>query len=410
LGFSDLGVAPGLAGLLHQAGIVTPTPIQALALPVAHSGRDLIGLAETGSGKTLAFALPMAARLGEGEVGLVLAPTRELAEQISATFESLGVRCALVVGGRSSSDQVRRLRARPRVIVATPGRLMDHLGSGAARLDRVRVVALDEADRMLDMGFAPAVRRILSAAPKARQTLLFSATLPPEIESLSSEFLDRPERLMASPPGKAPRLVRQEVRYVLSETKGSALDEALAEHPGPVLVFVRTRHGARKLARRLQDDGHSAAEIHADRSQSQRREALLRFKTGLRRILVATDVASRGIDVKDVALVLNYDVPEKPEDYVHRIGRTGRAGAAGTALMLALPEQRKDVRDIERLMGEEIAVSASSAPLPQERGRFPKGPCPQSGQGRPSPAAPVSERGALGPRTDRPGGPRRRKR
>ncbi len=363
-GFSELGVGPGLVGLLREAGIVTPTPIQAAAIPIALTGRDLIGLAETGTGKTLAFGLPIASRLREGQCALVLAPTRELAEQIAETLQRLRVRTALVVGGRSVSVQAHQLRKGPQVIVATPGRLIDHMNQRTAHLGRVSLVVLDEADRMLDMGFAPPIRRILGTVPKERQTLLFSATLPPDIEALATEFQRDPAKVEVARPGATPKQVQQEVVYVEWEAKTVALAQTLDRFKGPILVFVRTRHGARKMAKHLLAAGYAAGEIHADRTQNQRREALAAFKSGEVRVLVATDVAARGIDVKDVELVLNYDVPEKPEDYIHRIGRTGRAGAAGRALTFALPAQRKDVRDIERLLGEEIPVSRLSSVSP----------------------------------------------
>lgn len=363
-GFLALHVAPALCNILEQAGIHTPTPIQAQAIPLAMDGGDVIGIAQTGTGKTLAFGLPMVARLGQGEMGLVLAPTRELAQQISETYHKLGVVCTLIVGGAPMGKQIRDLKRNPKVIVATPGRLIDHLDQGTTRLDRVSIVVLDEADRMLDMGFAPAIKRILGKVPTKRQTMLFSATMPREIADLAKQYLDSPQRVDVAPQGTASELVDQELLFVGFDEKPTVLAGLLKEHSGTVLVFARTRHGARKLARSIRMQGHTAAELHSDRSLPQRREALQGFKDGNYRVLVATDICARGIDVKEISLVVNYDVPEKPEDYVHRIGRTGRAGVEGRAITLALPDQTKDVRDIERLLGKSLRVSRRSTVTP----------------------------------------------
>ncbi|MGE0000758.1 MAG: DEAD/DEAH box helicase [Fimbriimonadaceae bacterium] len=363
-GFRALGVADDACRQLRRAGIVEPTPIQSLAIPIALAGEDLIGIAQTGTGKTLAFGLPMAETLRRDEVGLVLAPTRELAQQIAETFELLQVRCALVVGGQSMTNQERALRSRPEVIVATPGRLEDHLQRGTAKLDNVGIAVLDEADRMLDMGFAPAIRRILDKTPANRQTMLFSATFPQEIQEIADRYLYRPQRVEASREGSASERVAQELVYVEHADKQAVLAELVAEARGAVLVFARTRHGARKLAKVMRQGGHHAAELHADRTPAQRKDALQGFKDGRYRILVATDIASRGIDVADIELVVNYDVPEKPEDYVHRIGRTGRAGADGRAVTIAIPAQEQDVRDIEKLLGAKVDVSSRSTAQP----------------------------------------------
>lgn len=356
-GFACLGVSSSLVHRLSSFHIVCPTPIQGLTIPPALRGLDLIGLAETGSGKTLAFGLPIIENLRPGEQALVLAPTRELAEQISETLASLQIRCVLVVGGKSMNIQIQQLRKSPQVIVATPGRLKDLLGQRALTLDRIRILVLDEADRMLDMGFLPDIKRIVGAAPVERQTMLFSATLPPEVETLAAEFLRNPVRLEADRSGTTPKQVEQELFYVEFADKHAILGQLIQSYRGSIIVFVRTRHGARKLAKHIRTDGHKAAEIHSDRTQAQRREALEGFKSGAYRILVATDIAARGIDVKDIELVLNYDVPEQPEDYVHRIGRTARAGAQGTAITLALHSQRHLVKAIEKILGEPIPTS-----------------------------------------------------
>lgn len=359
-GFNALSVASNRCATLLQQGISEPTPIQRAAIPIAMGGSDLIGIAQTGTGKTLAFGLPMAENLSEGKTGLVLAPTRELAQQIAETLMRIGLRSAVVVGGASMHLQTKQLRSNPQVIVATPGRLIDHLERGTIRLGRVAIVVLDEADRMLDMGFAPAIKKILDQAPSQRQTLLFSATMPKEIEELASSYLRAPQRVEVSPAGTAPELVDQEVVYVEFEQKYETVENLLHEFGDSVLVFTRTRHGARKLAKSIRTMGHSAAEIHSDRTLNQRMEAMNGFKVGKYRVLVATDIAARGIDVKGISLVLNYDVPEHADDYVHRIGRTGRAGAVGHAVTIALRQQVREVRDIEKLIGTELRVSDRS--------------------------------------------------
>ncbi|HRI45289.1 MAG TPA: DEAD/DEAH box helicase [Fimbriimonadaceae bacterium] len=359
-GFGALNLPPAILAKLDRAGFVTPTPIQAQAIPPALEGVDLVGIAQTGTGKTLAFGLPIVSRLKPGQVALIIAPTRELADQIEEVFYLLGVSTARLIGGESMGRQVAQLRRKPSVIVATPGRLEDHMERGTVSLAGVAIVVLDEADRMLDMGFAPAIRRILAHTPKKRQTMLFSATMPREIADLAATYLVEPVRIDVAPQGTVASGVDQELLMVAKDDKNETLREILHEHRGTVLVFARTRHGARKIARTVRGFGHSAAELHADRTLAQRRAALDGFKTGEHRVLVATDIAARGIDVKDIALVVNYDVPEKPEDYVHRIGRTGRAGAKGRAIMLATPEQHKDVRDIERLLRTELPLSPQS--------------------------------------------------
>ena len=379
-GFGALNLPPAILAKLDRAGFVTPTPIQAQAIPPALEGVDLVGIAQTGTGKTLAFGLPIVSRLKPGQVALIIAPTRELADQIEEVFYLLGVSTARLIGGESMGRQVAQLRRKPSVIVATPGRLEDHMERGTVSLAGVAIVVLDEADRMLDMGFAPAIRRILAHTPKKRQTMLFSATMPREIADLAATYLVEPVRIDVAPQGTVASGVDQELLMVAKDDKNETLREILHEHRGTVLVFARTRHGARKIARTVRGFGHSAAELHADRTLAQRRAALDGFKTGEHRVLVATDIAARGIDVKDIALVVNYDVPEKPEDYVHRIGRTGRAGAKGRAIMLATPEQHKDVRDIERLLRTELPLSPRSR-LKMER------PAPSAGRSAAVPQA-----------------------
>ncbi|MCW5936998.1 MAG: DEAD/DEAH box helicase [Fimbriimonadaceae bacterium] len=370
-GFAALGLAPGLLTKLSRQGITTPTPIQAAAIPLVLEGRDVVGLAQTGTGKTFAFGLPLAMRSQKGCFALVLAPTRELAEQIEANLRKLDIRTAVLVGGASMNRQVSALRGRPEIVVATPGRLLDHVEQRTIDLRRVHAVVLDEADRMLDMGFAPTIKRILGMTPRERQTMLFSATMPRAIAELAAEFLINPARVEVAPAGTAAELVSQKLLMVLHPEKQAALGKILDDHTGTVLVFARTRHGARKLAKVVRGFGHSAAEIHSDRTPPQRRAALEGFKSGEHRILVATDIAARGIDVHEIGLVVNYDLPDNPEDYIHRIGRTGRAGATGKAITLATPEQKGGVRDIERLLGKAFDADHSAPRDPGHKGAAP---------------------------------------
>ncbi|MFZ4506640.1 MAG: DEAD/DEAH box helicase [Fimbriimonas sp.] len=373
-GFSALNLPAPLLNTLTRNNFTVPTPIQTDAIPPALEGRDVIGIAQTGTGKTLAFGIPMAVRLGPGQNGLVIAPTRELAMQIEETLKKLGISTALVIGGAPMGRQISQLRGRPKVIVACPGRLLDHMQHGTVDLRNISIVVLDEADRMLDMGFAASIKKILDKTPRERQTLLFSATMPGSIASLAATYQRSPVRVEVSRAGEAATLVEQELVLLPQDDKPNMLSDLLDEHKGTVLVFARTRHGARKLARSVRTSGHTAAELHSDRTLAQRKEALDGFKAGTYRVLVATDIAARGIDVKNIAVVINYDVPENPEDYVHRIGRTGRAGASGLAITLATPAQHGDVRDIERLMKSTLKMSNRSplarrpaAPAPAQR-------------------------------------------
>jgi ATP-dependent RNA helicase RhlE len=365
--FACLELSPAINRQLDKLGFVTPTPIQAAAIPHLLAGKDVIGIAQTGTGKTFAFGLPILQRLLETEeVALILAPTRELALQIEEELKkvgsSLGLRTAVLIGGAPMNRQVQDLRRRPNVIVATPGRLKDHLYQRTTNLKRVSVVVLDEADRMLDMGFAPAVKQILDQAPIKRQTMLFSATMAKEVTELASQYLTNPVRVEVAPQGTPADLVDHSVHVVEKERKPDLLSSVLYENKGTVLVFSRTRHGARKVARNVRDLGITAAELHSDRTLPQRKAALAGFKSGEFRVLVATDIAARGIDVKEIELVVNYDLPDCIEDYVHRIGRTGRAGASGRAVTFALPDQHRDVREIERLIGKELSLISGSLP------------------------------------------------
>ncbi len=374
-GFSGLGIAPGLLDAIYRLKFHEPTPIQAQSIPISIEGKDLIAIAQTGTGKTLAFAVPMIQRLAQIKGrGLIITPTRELALQIDKALNDVGralsLRTTVLIGGAPMGPQRRSLEREPRIIVATPGRLIDHLEHRTVSLADVQILVLDEADRMLDMGFAPQINKILAAIPKKRQMMLFSATMPKEILALARREMQVPIHLEVAPSGTAPAKVTQEMFFVEKGAKTPLLKVMLEKYLGPVLIFTRTKHGARKLAREVKNMGHAAAEIHSNRSLTQRREALDGFKAGKYRALVATDIASRGIDVSGIELVVNYDLPSNSEDYVHRIGRTARAGLSGRAISFATLAQKKDIRDIERLIRAEIPI-VKLPPLPQQyQGEF----------------------------------------
>lgn len=322
----------------------------------------MVGVAQTGTGKTLAFGIPLLQRLaGAGGRGLILLPTRELANQVEEALHKIGktshLRTALIIGGASMYEQVRKLKANPQVIIATPGRLNDHLAQKNVSLAGVNVLILDEADRMLDMGFLPQIQRILAAVPKERQTMLFSATLSPEIMNIATAHMRSPIRIEVAPSGTTAEKVSQEFFIVRRDEKMRLLEKVLADRPGSTIVFMRTKHSASRVRRTVEAMGYSAAELHSNRTQGQRRAALDGFKAGKYRVLVATDIAARGIDVKGVELVINYDLPSDAQDYVHRIGRTARAGASGHAISFAIPEEKRDIRDIERLIKKTVPVS-----------------------------------------------------
>lgn len=365
MNFSELGLAPAQVSACESLGYKTPTPIQRQAIPVILTGRDLIGCAETGTGKTAAFLLPMIQRLSEnsrpGLRMLVLAPTRELALQIHENYAALNQaknnRSVIAIGGANIRTQLTQLRRGAAVLIATPGRLLDLIERGAVRLSTIEVLVLDEADRMLDMGFLPAIRRVLSLLPATRQTLLFSATMSSSIEQLARSTTKNPEFVEVSTRGRAPTLVEQMAYHVPMESKTALLLELLEkerERFERVLIFTRTRRGAERLAHVLQARDHKVKRIHADRSQSQREEALRAFSEGRARVLVATDIAARGLDIDSVSHVINYDVPAAPEDYVHRVGRTGRAGSHGQAISMVAPADESAMRAIERLTGQTI--------------------------------------------------------
>lgn len=362
--FENLGIAPQLLEILHRNKFTTPTPIQHQSIPPAIEGKDIMGIAQTGTGKTLAFGIPMVQRLSQARgknTGLVVLPTRELALQVEQTLKKigspLGMRTAILIGGESMGKQIKSLQAKPHVIIGTPGRLIDHIESGRLNFNNTSILVLDEADRMLDMGFAPQIKKILQKVPSARQTMLFSATMPDEIVNIAQSYMSLPLRVEVAPAGTAVDLVTQELFFIPKEDKLSLLKKTLDEYKGSVLIFSRTKYGAKKIAASVRKMGHTSAEIHSNRSLNQRLEALDGFKIGRYRVLVATDIAARGIDVTGIQLVINYDLPDNAEDYVHRIGRTGRAGMAGHAISFATPDQRSDVRGIERLIRTALPVS-----------------------------------------------------
>ncbi|WP_092783548.1 DEAD/DEAH box helicase [Rhodospira trueperi] len=405
--FTDLGLAEPLLRAIAAEGHIHPTPIQSRAIPLALSGRDVLGIAQTGTGKTAAFVLPLLDRFARASAraapggcrALILVPTRELAAQVSATIRAYGrdlsITSTVVIGGAKPGPQVRALARGVDIIVATPGRLIDHLDSGAVRLDGAGTVVLDEADHMLDLGFLPAIRRIMKAVPKRRQTMLLSATMPKAIRILASEFLNDPAEVSVAPAARPIETIDQSVMHVAAVSKRDVLVDVLGRHQvGRTIVFTRTKRGADRVTRHLEQAGLSAMAIHGNRSQPQRTKALAEFRGGQVAILVATDIAARGIDVPDVSHVINFDLPNVPEAYVHRIGRTARAGKSGTAISLCDPTEQGLLRDIERLIGSSI-----------------NDPGGHGHDVRPSPASP-SPPSVRGHRSDSPGpsGPRRRKR
>jgi len=416
--FTALGLHPSLVRAVKALGYAEPSPVQAGAVPPALAGRDVLATAPTGTGKTAAFMLPLLHRLLGGPRGgvraLILSPTRELAEQIEAVTRDLGrftdVKSVLVVGGRPIGPQEKALRAGPDIVVATPGRLLD-LMRGAARLDRVAVLVLDEADRMLDMGFLPDVKRIVARLPAREQTLLFSATLPPVIAGLASELLRNPVPVQVGRRTAAAVGITQAAYPVPGHLKTSLLRHLLRGTEMPsVLVFTRTKHGAKKLARVIEADGFSVGELHSNRSPGQRTTAMNGFRRGDFQILVATNIAARGLDVDHVTHVVSTDVPDVPEDYVHRVGRTGRAGATGDAFVLVSPDEEAALGRIERQLGQRLPRvtlpdfdyrqapgpgAASEGDRPRSRGGPGRGrPPARPGGGKPSPGG----RGAGPPR------------
>ena len=395
MNFDTLGLGPRIAGRLAALGLTDPTPIQARAIPHALAGRDVLGLAQTGTGKTAAFGLPLIHALGATGAhaapgtasALILAPTRELAQQIELNLRALAggagaLRIALVTGGRGIGGQIKALARGADVLVATPGRLLDLLDRGAVRLGATRHLVLDEADQMLDLGFIHALRRIAPLLPRERQTMLFSATMPEAMAELARAYLTDPVRVEAAPPGQVADRVAQSVHFVAADGKLALLRRLLDAHRDErALVFARTKRGAERLMKALDAAGFAAASIHGNKSQGQRDRALAAFRDGSTRVLVATDVAARGIDIPGVGYVYNFDLPNVPENYVHRIGRTARAGAAGRAVALCSAEEMGELRAIEKTLGERIEVAGGAAWSQPAPGRSPSRPSPSKAPG-----------------------------
>jgi ATP-dependent RNA helicase RhlE len=408
--FADLGLSPRLLTALEKTNLKSPTPIQAQAIPHIMAGRDLMGLAQTGTGKTAAFGLPLLHRIldlghppGPRNVrALILAPTRELTLQIKDNLETFtkgtAVKVTMVVGGASIIKQSSALSKGTDVLVATPGRLIDLLERGDVSLEKCAYLVLDEADHMLDMGFIHSLRRIAKHIPQKRQTLLFSATMPKDIEEIADTYLRDPVRVQVAPPGKPIEKIVQGVHYTPQGDKAKLLESYLLKHPGEqALVFGRTKHGSDKLCKLLDGWGFKVGAIHGNKSQNNRDRVLTEFRNGQLDVLVATDVAARGIDIPTVRHVYNYDMPNVPENYVHRIGRTARAGAEGTAVAFCAPAEMGELQAIEKLLKKPLPVIGgapwaadivAAAPKPMQGGRG----RPQ-GQGRPGRAAGAKPQG-----------------
>ena len=404
MNFESTGLSKPILTTLQELGYETATPIQAQAIPPIMEGRDVVGLAQTGTGKTAAFALPLLHRINKTSEGgkhrpirvLILSPTRELAAQIDKSVRDYGGRLPLkstcVVGGVPIKRQINALRGGVDFLVATPGRLEDLVSQKAVRLDQVETVVLDEADQMLDIGFMPAIKRILKLLPKKRQTLLFSATMPKEIKALSQDHLQNPVEVAVATVAKTADKIAQSVMHLPPDGKVNAMTKLAKTHPGKkIIVFARTKRGADKIARKLVAEGIGAEAIHGNKSQNQRVRTLASFKNGKTLVLIATDIAARGIDVPGVELVVNYDLPNVPESYVHRIGRTARAGASGLAVSFCTSEEIKLLRAIERLIKIKIpALAADGTPLqekdipqPTRAAKRPDGGRPQQRRRRP---------------------------
>jgi len=371
--FSTMGLPDLVLARLADMGLKEPTPIQARAIPHALNGEDVLGLAQTGTGKTAAFGVPLIARMldygrkpaAHTVRGLVLAPTRELANQIAATLKDLTegtpMKIGLVVGGVSINPQIQRISRGTDILVATPGRLLDILDRKALDLGSCDFLVLDEADQMLDLGFIHALRKISALLPEERQTMLFSATMPKQMNEIANSYLNRPVRIEVSPPGKPAAKVTQSVHFIAKAEKLSLLKELLTEHKDErTLVFGRTKHGMEKLMKVLEKSGFAAAAIHGNKSQGQRERALAAFKSGQIKVLVATDVAARGLDIPDVKYVYNYELPNVADAYVHRIGRTARAGKDGQAVAFCAPDEMEELKAIQKVMKITIPTASGS--------------------------------------------------
>ena len=394
--FSDLHLSPSLLRAVQEEGYDKPTPIQARAIPPVAEGRDVLGIAQTGTGKTAAFALPILQRLEEAGPShmqgrrvprvLVVAPTRELAAQIGESFRTYGrhlrLTVSVVYGGVGQRPQEDELRRGVDILVACPGRLLDLVGQRAADLSGVEILVLDEADRMLDMGFLPDIRKIVRHVPQDRQTLFFSATMPEEIQDLVSGLLRDPVTVQVAPSATSAETVDQSFQRVSRESKPDALEDLIRGVSGRTLVFTRTKHGADRVAKRLERSGVPAQAIHGDKSQGARTKAIDGFKTGAVEVLVASDIAARGLDIDEIRLVVNYDVPVDPDTYVHRIGRTGRAGATGRAVTFVTDDEGDAARDIEKRIGRKVEWIGSDSVPPGRGTSAPKAPQQQRSRGR----------------------------
>jgi len=373
--FSELSISAPLKSNLSKHGFTEPTPVQALAIEPALAGRDVVATAQTGTGKTLAFVLPLIHLIAKepsraGIRGLILCPTRELAIQIDETFAQMaagtGVRAAVIVGGLSEGPQLRSIRKGAQVVIATPGRLYDFLSRRLVDLSRVRILVLDEADRMLDMGFLPTIKDIMTVIPAERQTLLFSATIESSVKHLVETHVRNAMRVAVGSTTKPIEKIDLHLYEVEQDRKLGLLENMLRQEEGSFLVFARTKRGADRLSKKLSGGGVKTATIHGDRSQNQRNQALRGFQEGYYRVLVATDIAARGIHVDGISHVVNYDLPQAPEDFIHRVGRTGRAGAVGTASTFATRSERADVAHIERTLGAKLERRHVSSDVSRE--------------------------------------------
>ena len=366
--FISIKIEDSLRSSLQKMNFIKPTPIQGMAIPVALEGKDILGTAQTGTGKTLAFSIPLINKLilDKNAVALVMCPTRELATQVMAAIKSIisdkiNIKTALLIGGESMQHQLRQLGNRSRIIVGTPGRINDHLKRKSLNLAATKYLVLDETDRMLDMGFTPQIEMILRFVPKDHQTLLFSATLPENILSISKRYLNNPERISAGSTSAPIEKIKQETLQVFKENKYDELINQFLSRKGSILVFVKTRRSADKIVKRLKEEGHSADAIHGDLRQSKRDRVINSFRKGLKRILIATDVAARGLDIPLIQHVINYDLPQVPEDYVHRIGRTARAGSEGSALTFLTPDDRSMWNSINKLIDPNFKTGSNGS-------------------------------------------------
>lgn len=432
--FEMMGLPKALVNRLKENGITDPTPIQARAIPHALNGEDILGLAQTGTGKTAAFGLPLVTLMMRYEQrvpkyhvrSLILAPTRELASQITENLRGMikntPLKITLVVGGVSINPQIGRLERGTDILVATPGRLLDLMDRRAVDLQACSFLVLDEADQMLDLGFIHALRKIAGVLPTERQTMLFSATMPKQMNEIAQSYLNKPRRIEVSPPGKAADKVTQEIHFIAKAEKSKLLIELLDKHREErAIVFGRTKHGSDKLARVLEKAGYATAAVHGNKSQGQRDRAIASFKSGQVKVLVATDVAARGLDIPDVKHVYNYDLPNVPDSYVHRIGRTARAGKDGAAIAFCSPDEMDELKAIQKVLGTQIPVASGrpwepiqdpNKPKPAKGGRRGgRGGRPGGNGGGNSGGKPGgNSAGAAGGGEGKPGGARRRRR